>query len=522
MREVSVMQNIQKRKTLGALLGLGMMLISPCITWMSVNAQEAKGIKVQYHTQQEITTYIKKKGIDINQGVEYKKQPSITSPYKAGTLTDKTLNEALETLNAMRYIAGIDDTVTLDNAYNEKTQAAALTNAANHTLSHYPSHPSSMSKSLYELGAEGARSSNLAWTSWKTGLNFAIVNAWMEDGDSYNIDRVGHRRWILNPTMGKTGFGAVYHDSVGTYTAMYCFDYTNHTADYYGVSWPAQNMPIEYFGSGYPWSISMGEVVDTSKVKVVLTRVKDGKKWTFSQKKSNGYFSVNNGGYGQSGCIIFRPDNVSYAAGDAFQVEISGLTEAVSYTVSFFSLDQPTGGNVEKEKITNVKLAKKSYEYDGKKHTPDVVVKDSNGKELAADNYAVKYSSGRKNVGRYQVTVTMKGDYKGKKTLTFDIVPKSTNIQKLTAKKKGFQVRYKKVKDASGYEIAYSENSNFSKATTKTELVKSGKKTKITVKACDSKKKYYVKVRSYQQVSFKGKKVKLYSKWSKAKTVKVK
>ena len=152
------MQNIQKRKTLGALLGLGMMLISPCITWMSVNAQEAKGIKVQYHTQQEITTYIKKKGIDINQGVEYKKQPSITSPYKAGTLTDKTLNEALETLNAMRYIAGIDDTVTLDNAYNEKTQAAALTNAANHTLSHYPSHPSSMSKSLYELGAEGARS----------------------------------------------------------------------------------------------------------------------------------------------------------------------------------------------------------------------------------------------------------------------------------------------------------------------------------------------------------------------------
>ena len=66
-------------------------------------------------------------------------------------------------------------------------------------------------------------------------------------------------------------------------------------------------MPIEYFDSGYPWSISMGEVVDTSKVKVVLTRVKDGKKWTFSQKKSNGYFSVNNGGYGQSGSNVYYP-----------------------------------------------------------------------------------------------------------------------------------------------------------------------------------------------------------------------
>lgn len=516
------MIGIKRKFMSGALVGLGVTFLGLFSSVFPAQAQDAKGINVQYHTQKEISNYIKKKGIDVNLDVVYTKQPSPTSPYKTGKLSDKTLNEALQTLNAIRYIAGIDDNVTLDTTYNEKTQAAALTNAANQYLTHYPTQPAKMSNSLYALGKEGARSSNIAWTSWKTGLNFAIVNAWMEDGDAYNIDCVGHRRWILNPRMGKTGFGAVYKEGIGTYTAMYAFDRTNATADYYGVSWPGQNMPVEYFGTEYPWSISMGQAVDETKVKVVLTRVKDGKKWTFSKKKSNGYFSVNNAGYGQSGCIIFRPNNVSYAAGDTFKVQISGLEEEVSYTVAFFSLDNPTDGATEKEKITNIKLTKKSYEYDGKKHTPEVVVKDSSGKELASDNYTVKYSSGRKKVGRYQVTVSMKGDYKGKKTLTFDILPKRTSIQKLTAKKEGILVRYKKMNNVSGYEIAYSTKSNFTKATTKTKMIESGKTTKITLKECDSNKKYYVKVRSYQQVTFKGKKVKVYSKWSKVKNVKMK
>ena len=68
----------------------------------------------------------------------------------------------------------------------------------------------------------------------------------MNDGDDYNIDRVGHRRWILNPPMEKTGFGWVY-GSHGTYAAMYAFDNWYEPTDYYGVVWPAQNMPVEFF-----------------------------------------------------------------------------------------------------------------------------------------------------------------------------------------------------------------------------------------------------------------------------------
>ena len=85
----------------------------------------------------------------------------------------------------------------------------------------------------------------------------------------------------------------------------------------------------------------MGYSVDSSNVKVTLTRESDSKVWTFSDSSSNGEFYVNNGGYGKTGCIIFRPDDIStYSANDIFTVEIEGLNEPVSYTVNFFDLEK--------------------------------------------------------------------------------------------------------------------------------------------------------------------------------------
>lgn len=160
----------------------------------------------------------------------------------------------------------------------------------------------------------------------------------MEDGDSSNIDRVGHRRWILNPSMGQTGFGAVYGPG-GTYSALYCFD-RSRSASETQVAWPAQNMPVGYFGAQFPWSVSIGSNVDKNAVRVTLRRVGDGMTWNFSAGSSNGYFNVDNGGYGQTGCIIFRPDKIdSYRAGDTFEVAITGGGVNLSYTVNFFDPD---------------------------------------------------------------------------------------------------------------------------------------------------------------------------------------
>ena len=74
------------------------------------------------------------------------------------------------------------------------------------------------------------------------------------------------------------------------------------------------------------------------KVKVTLKRKSDNKTWTFTKKSAKGYFNINNDGYGQTGCIIFRPNKISYKSGDTFQVTITGLKNKVSYQVKFFSL----------------------------------------------------------------------------------------------------------------------------------------------------------------------------------------
>lgn len=104
----------------------------------------------------------------------------------------------------------------------------------------------------------------------------------MEDGDQYNIDRVGHRRWLLNPSMKKTGFGLV-NGSNGTYSAVSAHDGAFGETEEYGVMWPAQNMPTDYFNEEFPWSISMGTTVDASAVHVTLTRKSDNKVWEFSE-----------------------------------------------------------------------------------------------------------------------------------------------------------------------------------------------------------------------------------------------
>lgn len=53
-------------------------------------------------------------------------------------------------------------------------------------------------------------------------------------------------------------------------------------------------------------------------------------------------------------------------------------------------------------------------------------------------------------------------------------------------------------------------------------LVSKQKKTSTAIKNLKAKKKYYVRIRTYKNVKFNGKTVKVYSKWSKSKSVKTK
>ncbi len=174
-----------------------------------------------------------------------------------------------------------------------------------------------------------------------------------------------------------------------------------------------------------------------------------------------------------------------------------------------------------KKKISrpaSYKLSASSFVYDGKTHSPTVTVKDANGKGISKEYFSLSYSSGRKNVGIHWVKVKFKGKYSGTKTKYFIIKPKSTWLKELFSGKGSFTAFWnKQITQVSGYQLQLSTSRNFDK-NKKTVTLSNPKTVKKTVKNLKSKKKYYVRIRTYKKV---GKK-KFYSAWSKAKTVKTK
>lgn len=100
---------------------------------------------------------------------------------------------------------------------------------------------------------------------------------------------------------------------------------------------------------------------------------------------------------------------------------------------------------------------------------------------------------------------------------TETVKPKKTSIKKLSKGKKKFTVNWAKISGVKGYQIQYSSDKKFKK-NNKSVTVTKQKTTKATVKKLKSKKKYYVRVRTYKTVNGK----KIYSSWSKVKSVKTK
>ena len=91
---------------------------------------------------------------------------------------------------------------------------------------------------------------------------------------------------------------------------------------------------------------------------------------------------------------------------------------------------------------------------------------------------------------------------------------KNTSIKKLKKSKKAIVVNWKKVSGIKGYQIQVATDKKLKK-NAKTVVVKKQKTTTATIKHLKSKKKYYVRIRTYKTSNNK----KVYSSWSKVKSV---
>lgn len=174
--------------------------------------------------------------------------------------------------------------------------------------------------------------------------------------------------------------------------------------------------------------------------------------------------------------------------------------------------------------VKSIRLSKTSYTYNGKMRKPSVTVTDRDEKRLKeGTDYTVSYPASSKNAGIYTIKVQFRGNYSGIEKTSFQITPKGTAIAGVSAKKKGFTVKWKKQKKQTDeYEIAFSTSSKFPKKKTEIINIKGNVKASKTVSKLKAKKKYYIRIRTYKAVKAEGEQNKIYSGWSKPKTVKTK
>lgn len=332
--------------------------------WISTTTrnQRPRPLPVQTPSQEEIKAkYAQLMDFDQYKLDTYAIQPNAKSPYLAGRLSDESLQNGLDTLNFIRYVAGIPCNVTLDESNIELAQTGALVNCVNDEMDHYPDQPKGFPDDLYKLGYKGCSSSNLGMGYQNIVLS--TIDGWLYDSDPENLAKgLGHRAWMLNPQMQTTGFG-----HVGRYSALYVFDAANlydgkgRTTISDFVTWPAQNTPIELMGKGdkyggayddYGWTVSLGTDyanVNPSDVTVTLKDTGTGRTWTFSQELSKYDVSPECEYFHASGrYIVFRPKcgDIVYDNGSRFEVTISGLKDrfgeekTISYTVNFFAASE--------------------------------------------------------------------------------------------------------------------------------------------------------------------------------------
>ena len=212
--------------------------------------------------------------------------------------------------------------------------------------------------------------------------------------------------------------------------------------------------------------------------------------------------------------------NIAKIAHTTKQTVTKATPTANGTIVNYCSVCKKTLSTTVIPNASSIKLKATSLTYNGKVRTPKVIVKDRTGKTLVKNtDYTVSYAKGRKYVGKYAVKITFKGKYSGTKTLYFTIKPKATSISSLKAGSKKFTVKWKKqATQTTGYQVQVATNKKFKK-NKKTVTIKKQKTTKTTVKKLKAKKKYYVRVCTYKTVKINGKSIRIYSGWSKTKTV---
>jgi hypothetical protein len=223
-------------------------------------------------------------------------------------------------LRMYRFLCGLpEEDITLDDGLSLDARAAAEACRRLGKLTHFPENPG-MPADEYERARRGAGSGNLA--SGITSLVKAM-DGWMDDSDAANIKVLGHRRWCLNPSLRRVGFGR----SEG-WCAMWAHDMSGTAAWHRrAICYPPPgHVPIELFRPHHAWSVTLNprffQKPQPGDVSVtVCPRSADG---VVGAAMPLEHCGVDTNGCGIDNCIIFRPRDLSTAVGKRYVVTVAG------------------------------------------------------------------------------------------------------------------------------------------------------------------------------------------------------
>ncbi len=204
-----------------------------------------------------------------------------------GTPADQ--QDAINKLNAFRYLCGVSPDVVYDKEYAEQAAKAAAACRKNGSLSH-------------DLG-DFTDVCNLHSGSF--GKMGDTVADYMRDPGDNNRERRGHRMWCLHPQLGKSGFG-----QAESFHAMRVTDLSAKKPVQTAYSYPGRGyFPVAYL-DGDGWSYYAPSGVDLgSEVTVEMWRLNNSLKTKPAKSKlgkSNAVpikASFPNGSF-----VVFEPD----------------------------------------------------------------------------------------------------------------------------------------------------------------------------------------------------------------------
>lgn len=135
---------------------------------------------------------------------------------------------------------------------------------------------------------------------------------------------------------------------------------------------------------------------------------------------------------------------------------------------------------------------KKTRSYTGRWVKPNVTLKVGKVKLKKNRDYTLVYRNNLQ-IGKASVVIRGMGNFTGKKTITFKIVPQTPKIQKLKKNKKSFAITYSSGKMVHGYQMEVSTASSFAVKKTQKYILNGNR-----FEACGLKKgTYYIRVKAY-------------------------